>query len=208
MKLTNSTDYPNHFLRRMVAWCCREIGLPPKTIRDAKFGNKSSAWGGRGGVHRIYVGIGPDSAFPVEAFHYPGRTDDAFLGPRIEDRLEALVAVTAHELTHCQEHQHLNSLPMIRRLRRGWNSERKTMHNERQVLGAFRRQRETLLAEWSLATPKHAKEKPSIQEQRAAKVEKALANWQRKLKLAQTKVKQYRRKARYYEGAIAAKSGQ
>jgi len=37
VKVYNTTKYPNYFLRRMVAWCCREIGLPLRHVREATF---------------------------------------------------------------------------------------------------------------------------------------------------------------------------
>ncbi|MCH8970060.1 MAG: hypothetical protein IIA66_13205, partial [Planctomycetes bacterium] len=46
---------------------------------------------------------------------------------------------------------------------------------------------------------------PTLQENRAAVAQANLDNWLRKLKLAQTKVKKYRTKMRYYDKALAAK---
>lgn len=37
MKLHNTTDFPDYFLRRMVSWCCREIGLPVRYVQEATF---------------------------------------------------------------------------------------------------------------------------------------------------------------------------
>jgi len=207
MKLKNTTEWPDYFLRRMVSWCCKQIGLPPSKMKLAVFGNKTeSPYGGRGGTYRIYVAIGPASAYPVEPFHYPGRTHDEYLSPRVADRLEGLVAVTAHELTHCLEHQRFNQVPAIRAQRLGWNSEAKTMINERKVHAAFVANREALLAEWN-APPASKPEKPkaTAQEKRAAKALADLDRWQRKLKRAQTKVRKLKTRVRYYEQTLAAK---
>lgn len=79
---------------------------------------------------------------------------------------------------------------------------------ERPVLAAFREQRDSLLTEWMAAPAERpAKPKATPQEKRAAKASAALDRWQRKAKLAATKIKQYRRKVAYYERTfgIAAK---
>jgi len=63
VKLINSTDYPDYFLRRMVSWCCREIGLPVRYVQEAAF-RKGGRWHSRRtgasghaylGSHRIVV---------------------------------------------------------------------------------------------------------------------------------------------------------
>ena len=52
--------------------------------------------------------------------------------------------------------------------------------------------------------PKPEKPKPDVKAKRAAKAAADLARWQRRLKLAQTKVKHYRKRVRYYD-RVAAK---
>lgn len=205
MKLANSTDWPNHFLRRMVAWCCRQIDLPPSSVRLATFRNRTTcsysghAWGSM----RFVVSIGPDSRFPTGGHLYPGRTDEAYRAPVFADRIECLVAVTAHELTHLREYEQRRRNPAIR------TGERRTMHNERRILEQFRAERESLLAVWNEAPPeRQATPKLSAVERRAAAAEKALAQWQRKLKLAQTKVKKYKTKVRYYDRKAASRAPQ
>lgn len=37
MKFRNSTDFPDHFLRRLVSWTAREIGISTKTVRAVTF---------------------------------------------------------------------------------------------------------------------------------------------------------------------------
>jgi hypothetical protein len=87
-------------------------------------------------------------------------------------------------------------------------------------LRKFQANRAALLAEWGYVEPAAAavaepapaeqpqpepavarickSRRPSLTERRAAKVAADLARWQRKLKLAQTKVKKLRAKNRYY----------
>src|ERR1039457_6442142 len=59
VKVQNSTDCNDTFLRRMVAWCCREIGLPVRWVRQARFTNYSHTYRGRAWRSgRILVRIG------------------------------------------------------------------------------------------------------------------------------------------------------
>lgn len=204
MKLRNSTDWPDHFIRRMLAWCRKEIELPAKALRSARFRNRKTAvHSGCGGWGEIIVSIGPDSFFPTKEYKCPGYPG---MAPAYADRVEALVAITAHELTHVRVHERLRNKPMIRALRTGAHSERQTMYEMRRVLKLFQEQRGVLLAAWSAApAERENKPKPSIVEQRAAKVLDSLSRWQRKLKLAQTKVRGLKKKAGYYERKAAVR---
>lgn len=222
MKLRNSTDFSDHFLRRMVAWCCREVGLPVASVKRAAFGNRSKgAYSGHAWQSmRIHVSIGPASAYPTAGYLYPGRTSEAYRAPSLQDRIEGLVAVTAHELTHLRDYSDhrerqraRNELlragnypqPIVKRRRSG---ERHTMHEERRVIELFRTQRESLLAAWSEAPPERpAKPQSSVQEKRAAKAQADLERWQRKLRLAQTKCRKLKQRVSYYEKSLAAKRG-
>jgi hypothetical protein len=197
MKLKNTTHWPDHFLRRMVAWVCKQVELPARSLKRADFGKRSrGCFNGYAWYRsmRIRVVIGPAKEYPVEPFHYPGRTNDQFLSPRYADQLEGLVGVTAHELQH-----------LHRKAETGHGGgERHTRGEERRIHALFVANRDTLVAEWSAPPAAIAKEKPSAQQRRAGKVQSSLERWQRKLKLAQTKVKKLRRQAAYYDKALAA----
>jgi hypothetical protein len=153
MKLTNKTIWSDRLLRGMVSWCCREMRLPVREISRAHFGNRSgSVWSGYAcfSTRSIRVMIGPDRLFPVEPYHYPGCTSDAYLTPRVEDRLEALIAITAHELAHIRRYVelcHLRGSVSASKLRLG--SERPTQQAMRDLLARFKADRERLVAEWS-----------------------------------------------------------
>ena len=209
MKLTNTTDWPDWFLRRMMAWSCKEIGLPVREVRQAQFGKRRrGAFNGHARTSGlIRVVIGPNESFPTLPYLYPGRTSEAFLSPGYADAIEALIGVTAHELTHLRTYTQFRYKPMIRKLRRGIHSERPTRFEERRVIETFRANRDALLAEWS-APPaaKPRKPRPSRQEQNEAKARKLLAAWERKSKLARTKVAIYRRKVRRYDRIAAVRS--
>lgn len=207
MNLKNSTDWSNLFLRRMLSWCCKQVGVPVRQLHKAEFGNRTDcAYSGRGTWKRILVRIGPASCYPVKPHLYPGRTDEAFMSPLIEDRVEGLIAVTAHELTHAREHYRMKKQPAIRALR-AWGSERQTMFEERRVLELFKQNREALLAEWSAEPSQRETQQRTLQEKRAEKVQKDLSRWTRKLKLAQTKIRKLKQRASYYERTLAAMRG-
>lgn len=185
MKLKNTTEWPDWFLRRMVAWCCRELGCSTAIIREAVFRNRKDRytsghawWGGKRG--RFVVSSGLKS--PV--------------------RLVELIKVTGHEVFHLKADQ--DGIRSRRFGRSSGSSEHQTEWHERRIYEAFEANRESLLAEWNEPPAARAKKpKPSIVEQRAAKVQADLDRWTRKLKLAQTKCKKLKAKARYYERSAA-----
>ncbi len=202
MRLINTIDYPDYFLRRMVSWCCKELGLPGRYVREVAFRNSRSAWGGMAYTNsrRVGVRIGAASHFPSK---YRMRGTRKWFP--IADRTEALVMVTAHELAHL----------LLRRLgnhsRRGGGlagSEHNTDWHERKVMEAFQLCRVELLTAWNEPPkPRAPHPKLSLQERRANNAMLLLAKWQLKLKLAQTKVKKYKAQVRYYDRALAAKRG-
>lgn len=199
MKLANSTEWPDYFLRRLVSWCCKELGLPSSKVRRAQFRNRTiSAYSGHAYTSmRFVASVGPAGRFPLNPDNRPGMK-----GTVIADRLEALVAITAHELAHLCQYAERRA-PGLRRTRR---IERVTRREEVRVLSAFREQRDSLLAEWSAApATRPAKPQASIQEKRAVKAQADLDRWQRKLKLAQTKIRKLKYRVRYYEHTLAAK---
>lgn len=219
MKLKNTTEFFEYFLRRMTGWCADQVGVPRSAIKKAEFGKRShGSYNGRAwsGTMRFRAVIGPESEFPTQGHVYRGRTSDAFRALPLTDRIEALVAITAHEVTHLREyHEHRqrqrkrNDLlrfvggPQKIVKRRG--GERRTMFHERRVLELFRSQRDALLSEWNVPP----KDKPiptvSIVDRRADAASKALVAWQRKFKLAQTKIRKYRQRVQYYERRQAAR---
>lgn len=190
MRLRNSTDFADWFLRRLVSWSCRELGLPVREVAAVQFTNTRHAYRGRAwSSGRILVRIGDGRHFPKKG-KYPGRVN----APEYElaDRLEALVHVTAHELAHLSQWHECGHRVRVR--------EAAVDGLGLAVLRAFREQRRTLTARWE-AEPagRSRKPKPTLRERNEARARDALKRWERKKKLAETKVKQYRRKVRYYE---------
>ena len=198
MRLRNSTDWPDYFLRRMVAWCCGELGLPVRRLRNAQFRNRSTCnYSGHAySSMRIVCSVGPTSRFPTKPDNR-----DGMAGEIMADRTEALIAITAHELEHIRQYA-----TGLSRLIKG-RTEATTRAAEVRVLRAFRANREALMAEWSKEpAAKPQKPKASVQEKRAAKAQADLDRWQRKLKLAQTKIKKLKAKVRYYDRVAATRS--
>ena len=61
-------DFPVFFLRRMVGWCCWQVGLPPACVREAKFCGRRTVWVlGRAFLSqsRIVVNINPTDPLAV-----------------------------------------------------------------------------------------------------------------------------------------------
>lgn len=192
MRLRNSTDWPDHFLRRMTAWVCAQLDTTTAIIHRAQF-TRTTYCPGRGRAWssgRMLVRIGPASKFP-HTYKYPNRRRAPEY--QIVDREEELVQITAHEAFH-----------LICFRERANTAEAPTEFVSLEVLEKFRANREALLAEWSdppalrITTPA-----PSPVEQRALAAQNALDTWTRKMKLAQTKVRKYRLRVRYYERKAA-----
>src|SRR5579859_4853375 len=94
-RFQNCTHWPDYFLKRMSAWCCRELEVPVRLIRHYRFRNSRRAWGGAARPWRkqITVGVGAASWFSRGCgIHQEGET--------FTDQIECLVAVTAHEIYH------------------------------------------------------------------------------------------------------------
>lgn len=203
MKLKNSTDYPDHFLRRMVAWCCEQIGYPVRQLKRVQVRNKATGYRGFARYSACMVSMTTSkTGYPTKPDHRPGMQGESFA-----DRTEALVAITAHEVYHLAAH----FVDEHKQRTRGdgrhhGSSEQRTRAEEVRVLRLFRANRESLIAAWSEPPVTREVAKPSIQEKRAEKALADLERWQRKAKLAATKIRKLKARVRYYEGVSAAKS--
>lgn len=207
MKIKNSTDWPNNFLRRMTAWCCRELKMSPGLVSSIQFRNRNDGrTSGRAywPSNRIVVSAG------VSFLKYKAGRHHSYYGSsngdeNFRNRIDWLVRITAHELFHILAHD--EGVRTRRFGRSSGSSEKHTKHYERKVYESFLANRDALLAEWSAepeATP--VPPKPTRQELNDAKSRKQLATWERKLKLAKTKVAAYRRKVRYYDRVAATRA--
>jgi hypothetical protein len=87
MKIYNTTDFTDWFLRRMVAWIChhKSIKYSTRKIHTARFHNSQSSYSGWAyrSERVFWARIGWPELYPV-----------------YQDRVHDLVAVTAHEIGH------------------------------------------------------------------------------------------------------------
>lgn len=188
MKIVNTTDYSDTFLRHMVSWCCKELGLPVRKVWSVKFRNKSCGMSGHCTIETGRIVCSVSKGYPISS----------------------LVDLVAHELAHRLLYLHRIRTRVSRRWGTvsGGGSERQTQWHANMVLEAFRISQDALVAEWMAEPTKVAKNVLSVQERRQQAVLEKLSAWQRKLKTARTKVAKYQKQARYYEKVIAAKRSQ
>lgn len=172
--------------------------MPLRACKLAVFRNSRSTWGGcaRGWRGQISVCVTENEAeFPARCDSHNNGAPESFV-----DRVECLVAVTAHELYHVAAHAVAEHRQRTRGYGKGrGSSERVTCGQEIRVLRLFREQRATLLPQWQLTPTREMKPQQSITDKRQAKAIADLARWMRKLKLAQTKIFKLKRRVKYYE---------
>ena len=199
MKLTNTTDFSDYFLRRMYSWCCKEIEISPRYIREITFKKSCRAWGGLAYLHQRRIGIrtGKPECFPCKTKKHRYNLQET-----IADQVEAVVMVTAHELAH---HEQYICGSKTRQSGNPGGAERLTDIQAFRVLRTFREQREQLLAEWYVEpATKPEVVKPDLNQEKIKHFEILLARWNKKLKTAQTKIRKYRTKIKYYEKRAAS----
>lgn len=146
MRITNTTDFDREFLRRMTAWCCRQLGHKPSWLKLAHFGTCCARRGFHGHAWHgeIRCMIPADNRrFPMLGCWYKSSVairpaPDGWPVYDIADRVEALVAITAHECEHVGQYEN-----------RADSSEKWTETEMVRVLEAFRSDRLRLMAEWS-----------------------------------------------------------
>lgn len=194
MKVTNSTSWSDRYLRRMVSWCCKQLGAPTSIVRHAVFRNSRTTLGGaaRQWCSQITVCVGRAHHFPCDVGYGRGV---------YQDPTECLVAVTAHELFHLEagrkgspNYQSTRGGGTARQ-RAGHSSEAVTCREEARVRDLFRADRVALEAQWDeplVVANRSAAKDPQVVKQE--KLEAQLANWERKLKYAETKVRKLRRR--------------
>lgn len=178
MKVTS--ELPNcdkFFLRRMVGWCAKELDIQCKSIVSAEFDICKSIYSGRHQTRGSFkVSIGSDNSYPIT------NKKQVFA-----DEIELLVWLS------------------------GWMVRGVAAKPKKQLCNAaaawclkeFSNNRAKLVFDW--CKPEKIKEKAeplSLIETRKKKVERALAGWEKKMKLAKTKVAKYRKKLAYYEKKI------
>lgn len=200
MKLKNTTDWPDHFVRRLVSWCCKQLDTSPKKISSFKLRNRNdgftsghcySGWG------QICVSLGVVNLAGGQTLV----SGDVYRARTLND----LVKVTAHEIAHRMLHIVGVRTRISRRYHGSVNpggSEAQTRWHEQKVYEAFDADRVALLEAWMRPVAR-ARVEVSAVDRRAAKATADLERWQRKLRLAQTKVSKLKKRVRYYAGKQA-----
>jgi len=201
MNLINSTDYSDQFLRKMLKWVCKQlVESLPGNLKPDLFGhlnqvqltNFSGTSRGRAWPYRIFVRIGAENKFPADEWLYHNSKVEAR-----PDRICGLIGTVAHELSHVLDYtNHKDTNRRYRENRAVWNSN--------DIVKKFLADREALLEYWSRERKTVQKPVLSLQDQRFSKIQTSLDRWQRKMKLAQTKIRKLKARARYYEVRQAA----
>jgi hypothetical protein len=201
MNLINSTDYSDQFLKKMLKWICRQLveSLPvnPKPdlfgqLHKVRFTNFYGTSRGRAWPHRIFIRIGSENKFPAAEWFYHKSKVEAR-----PDRICGLIGTTAHELSHVLDYV------QYRDMRRKY-FENRAVWRGNDVVKKFLTDREALIEHWSRERKTVQKPVLSLQDQRFNKIQISLDRWQRKMKLAQTKIRKLKARAHYYELRQAA----
>jgi len=213
MKITTKhPGYPSHVVRRAVRWAAKQIGLDGKVLRTLtvevgyRRSRDATGWGGwyRHAERRVQVllpRLNNPCFYPISMAH---NRQEREAGRDANDEMELFVAILAHELEHARCYA----------VARDWKERARLNHEPRvravdwRALLAFREARETLLADWLREPAKRpTKPQPSVVDRRADRAAELLRQWERKLKMAKTKVAKYRRRVNYYGAAAARRQG-
>lgn len=212
---TKHPTYPRHVVRRAVLWAAKQIGLEskhrqPLTIEIGYRRNRCGhgSWGGwykhAERLVQVLLPRGP-MGYPTSMAHGKAEREQ---GRDAHDEWELFVAILAHELEHARAYAVSRSWDERARL----NHEGRVRAVDHRVLLVFRESRETLIAEWTQPVAEFTpveewKPTPSVVDRRAARAAALLSQWERRLKMAKTKVTKYRRKVAYYSKAAAKRKG-
>lgn len=198
-------EFDATFARRAVAWVARELGIPRGGLKNWSVTvrqRRNRSYSGRCYYYerRVVASVGVGISSPVSLAH---NRDEREREVEAADGVEVFVSILAHELEHAraaivaghdrQAMRRLNHEPRVRAI-------------DYRTMLAFRARKGELLAAWrqAAAEPVPAKPQASLVERRAAKAGEMLAAWERRLKLARTKVAKYRRRVTYYQRRQAA----
>ena len=201
------SGYPNHVIRRATAWAAKQIGLEgrhrqPLTIEVGYRKNRRGhgSWGGwyrhTKRLVQVLLPRGP-MGYPQSMAHGVAEREQ---GRDANDEWELFVAILAHELEHARAFA----------VARDWQEQARLNHEGRvrsvdhRVLLLFRESRDTLIEEWTKPVAEFAPvERLTVVDRRAERAAALLSQWERRFKMAKTKVTKYRRKVGYYSKAAA-----
>lgn len=202
--------YGRKTLERACRWIAREIGMTPETLRRltvrvalrrcrGRRYNGGDTWGGWYYPDRrmVVATFGDGITYPSKVGHNLHEEERV-----VHDEWECVVHLLAHELEHARAYAVCKTDADLRRL----NHEPRVRAVAWRVALRFRSDRDSLVPQWA-AEPKRRPrpEKPVVSavDRRAARAAELLAQWERRMKLARTKVAKYRRRVTYYKRRAA-----
>lgn len=214
MKIENRSKWPTPALRVLCKWIAKREQLPKHYAFLFRATNDRHSWRGVGWWSRQTVKLSRRHFGP-----YPyTKKDHRFKWSvpfQLLSRVETLVYLIAHEAHHSTKGHpskfettggrtdragmefrcNTAGFEAVKALRLEWPTLRTKIYT------AMRRERDRLKASKQRKEVKRSDPTPKLIHAR-----EAMATWQRKAKLAATKIKKYRRKVAYYEGRLAATS--
>ena len=127
------------FLKNMTHWVAQQVEIDPHRDLTVKFRNRKDSFSGVsfGGWIAIRISTNPCFCYPPFKRHGADAGD-------YSDRVEALVAIAAHEMQHVIQYRK----GVIRKMTKK-QKEQDAHKTEMRVKLLFRAQREALMAEWS-----------------------------------------------------------
>lgn len=203
----NTTEFSNEFLAAMVRWCAREAGAKIGAYRF-QFRTTSQRtrreWSGRVYyLRRLISCCTPTSdrkdQYPIVARRYTPRWVAEPKGLTHPDRLELILHIASHEISHGLYYSMGSDL---------CRNEAVVDHQAWLVTNQFRSNREALVKEWEYKEVQHVALAATIPKtdprttaaaKREANARSKLAEWERKQAMAKTKVKRWAAKVRYYD---------
>jgi len=217
LKITNKSLWPTPAVKILARWVCRQFpGLPSTYQIEVRGSQHEGRYAGRGGRYAQWTRLPRHyqrAKWPLEwkDFRFAWST-----APLINNRIELLVGILAHETCHATDgnpRKFINSI--------SGSLDRARMENTcnlaaDRVVRAFRiewptlRPRIVAATRKERATQKRQKErKKAIRHDPGPKLQHVLdllKKWESKRKTCETKIKAYKRKVKYYEGRVAAVS--
>ena len=210
-EVINRSRWPDIFVKHIARFCAQKTGVSKKgrygfTVKRASYRQR---WSGRGGITFGRMSL-PRRAYGPDFFPYQsGYSTYKWVNKKpLYSMGELFLMVIAHEMTHATDGNPLN-------FRDGSSNydmatcENHTHHRAHDIVEMYRKDRVKIMrrirAEMRKAREKAKvkKRKPTTDEKRAKSLA-AQKRWERKLKLAQTKVAKYKRSVSACDRAIAA----
>jgi hypothetical protein len=200
MKIVNRSQWPTWALKVLCRWVAARSDVPRRytfTFRSTSRGG----WRGTGAKFwqtiRLARRYRPAKGWPMTSRYYTaGKTRSNFPEVTHRTNLELLVGLMCHEARHSTTHDEflceVAEVKGLEAFRLEWPIIRQRLKEARREHQALRQRHH---------------EKRSDPSPKLESSMKLLAMWQRKAKLARTKIKKYERLIRYYSGKVAAKVG-